>query len=56
MEKSQHVDELCAAVDALKEKCHNLEMQNYSLQLHLKQATGDVMAVSPQPPKNPDVF
>ena len=48
-------EDVASAVEALKEKCQNLEMQNYSLQLHLKQATSataDTMGTR----SNPDVY
>eukprot|EP00890_Picochlorum_soloecismus_P003146 jgi/Picsp_1/3832/NSC_01344-R1_cue domain containing protein len=47
-------EDIASAFEALKEKCQNLEMQNYSLQLHLKQATStDDTMVSRS---NPDVY
>lgn len=52
-EKCKNVDEMLSKFEELKEKCHHLELQNYSLQLHLKQATcQDDVAAHP----NPDVF
>mmetsp|Transcript_10464 Transcript_10464/g.20677 ORF Transcript_10464/g.20677 Transcript_10464/m.20677 type:complete len:276 (-) Transcript_10464:50-877(-) len=52
-EKCKNVDEMLLKFEELKEKCHHLELQNYSLQLHLKQATcQDNVAAHP----NPDVF
>lgn len=52
-EKCKSVDDMVLKFEELKEKCNHLELQNYSLQLHLKQATcQDDVAAHP----NPDVF
>ena len=47
-------EDITSAFEALKEKCQNLEMQNYSLQLHLKQATSTDDTMVPR--SNPDVY
>lgn len=58
MEERKNVDQLLSEVNHLKEKCHALEMHNYSLQLHLKQATTrqDECRTPGGGPNNPDVF
>jgi len=55
--KEAEVLGLRGAVDAAKTRIQTLEMQNYSLQVHLKQATDsqDMHHMS-SAPKNPDVF
>lgn len=57
-EDRKNVDQVLSEVHELKEKCHALEVQNYSLQLHLKQATSqqDGCRTPGGAPNNPDVF
>ena len=56
MGREAEVNELRATVEAAKGRVHALEVQNYALQVHLKQATdAGSAAMSPGRP-NPDVF
>lgn len=55
MGREAEVNELRATVEAAKSRVHALEVQNYTLQLHLKRATDSYDALSPGRP-NPDVF
>jgi len=55
----KNIDHIVSEVHQLKDKCHALEMHNYSLQLHLKQATSSQQDGCRTPgggPSNPDVF
>jgi DNA repair exonuclease SbcCD ATPase subunit len=59
MEERKNIDHIVSEVHQLKDKCHALEMHNYSLQLHLKQATSSQQDGCRTPgggPSNPDVF
>lgn len=54
--KEQEITHLRSALESTKERVHNLEMQNFSLQMHLKTAT-DARDISfGNPPRNPDIF
>lgn len=58
-EERKNIDQVLSEVHQLKDKCHALEMHNYSLQLHLKQATSSQQDGCRTPgggPSNPDVF
>lgn len=58
IEERKNIEHVVSEVNQLKEKCHALEVHNYSLQLHLKQATSNQQdgCRTPGGPSNPDVF
>jgi len=59
VEERKNIEQVMSEVHQLKDKCHALEMHNYSLQLHLKQATSSQQDGCRTPgggPSNPDVF
>lgn len=53
--KEAESQQLKQALLQLQEKCHGLEMNNYSLAMHLKQAT-DSSAYSQSGQRHPDVY
>jgi len=54
--KEAEVAQLRAMVEGFQQKVHALEVQNYSLAMHLRQAT-DGKDASQQPGfRNPDIF
>ena len=53
--KESDSQQLKQALAQLQEKCHGLEMNNYSLAMHLKQAT-DSSSHSQQGQRHPDVY
>ena len=52
--KETESQQLKQALVQLQEKCHGLEMNNYSLAMHLKQATDS--SYSQQGQRRPDVY
>jgi arsenate reductase-like glutaredoxin family protein len=55
-EKCKGVEELLRKFEEVKERCQALEMHNYSLQVHLKQATSQQHGPEGNRQNNPDVY
>ncbi len=56
LQEEQQLAELRAAVAHYQEQCRRLEVNNYSLAMHLQQATSGSGGMGPHNPRNPDVY